>query len=279
MRQLLCLILFSATLQAAPPLRVVTVGGAVTETAFALGSGESLVGVDSSSTFPEAARLLPQVGYQRALSAEGVASLRPDLVILSANAGPQTALDQLAALKIPILRLAAGDSFEGATSRIIQIGSAIGREVEATKLVEKITSDLSARKPLSEHRPRVLFVMSLGQGAPMVAGCETAAAAMLDLVGAENVGGEIRGYKQLSPEALIAMDPEFVVTTSRTLAARGGEPNLATLLPGLEMTSAGRSGRLVVMDDLFLLGFGPRVGEAAQELAAHLREPHRRAAR
>ncbi len=279
MRKILGLLLLSTTLHAATPLRVVTVGGAVTETAFALGSGDVLVGVDTSSTFPEMARTLPQVGYQRALSAEGIASLRPDLVIVSANAGPPTALAHLAALKIPVLRLVAGDSLDGATTRVLQMGEALGREGEATKLVEKIASEVGARVPLAAHSPRVLFVMSLGQGSPMVAGRETAAAAMLELVGAQNAGNAIQGYKQFSREALVLLDPEIVVTTSRTLAANGGEANLAKLLPGLEITAAGRSGRLIVMDDLFLLGFGPRIGEAAQELATKLNEPSRRAER
>jgi ABC-type hemin transport system substrate-binding protein len=71
--------------------RIVSVGGAVTEIVYRLGAAEHLVGVDTSSTYPAAATQLPQVGYQRMLSVEGVLSLRPTLVLLSVEAGPPDA--------------------------------------------------------------------------------------------------------------------------------------------------------------------------------------------
>lgn len=65
----------------AAPKRVVVIGGALAETAFALGGAETpryrLVGADTTCTYPDAAKRLPKVGYQRALSAEGLLSLRP----------------------------------------------------------------------------------------------------------------------------------------------------------------------------------------------------------
>lgn len=77
------------TLPTAPPAppaihdttRVVAVGGAVTEIVYDLDAGANLVGVDTSSTYPELARQLPQVGYQRTLAAEGVVFLQPDLLL------------------------------------------------------------------------------------------------------------------------------------------------------------------------------------------------------
>ncbi|HDR9813838.1 TPA: ABC transporter substrate-binding protein, partial [Burkholderia cenocepacia] len=83
----------------AAPKRVIVIGGALAETAFALGGAETqryrLVGADTTCTYPDAAKRLPKVGYQRALSAEGLLSLRPDLVLASAEAGPPTAIAQV----------------------------------------------------------------------------------------------------------------------------------------------------------------------------------------
>ncbi len=70
--------------------RIVSIGGPVTEIVYALGADKDLVGVDTSSIYPEAATKLPQVGYQRMLSAEGVLALHPTLILASADAGTST---------------------------------------------------------------------------------------------------------------------------------------------------------------------------------------------
>jgi len=246
--------------------RIVSVGGAATETLFALGLGGVVVGVDSSSVFPEEARALPQVGYQRALSVEGILSLKPDLVVLSAAAGPATAVGQLEAMGIPLLKLQEGFSVAAATERIRTLGKALERTDAAEKLCADIEREAAAVLPPRNPPPRVLFVLSAGAGAPLVAGQGTAADAVIRLSGGENVSGAFEGYKQISPETLVAMDPEIVVTTSRTMQGSGG----GELLPGLSLTPAGKAGRIVVMDDLFLLGFGPRTGAALAELSRKL---------
>ena len=88
-RGLMALGLVAAALPArAQAQRVVSVGSALTEIIYALGAEKMLVGVDTTSLYPAAARSLPQVGYMRALSAEGVLSLRPSLVIATTAAGP-----------------------------------------------------------------------------------------------------------------------------------------------------------------------------------------------
>ena len=251
---------------AGSPARIVSVGGAATETVFALGAGGAVVGVDTSSVYPEKVTSLPQVGYQRMLSAEGIASLKPDLVILAATAGPPAAVEQLEKLGIPLLRLHEGYNIESTVARVQQIGKALDRTSRAEEICRKIEAGAAAIAAPRRPPQRVLFVMSAGGGAPMVAGTGTAADAAIRLSGGANVGADFSGYKQLSSEALVALDPEVVVTTSRTMkAAAAGE-----LLPGLSLTTAGKNGRMIVMDDLYLLGFGPRTGEALAEFAKKL---------
>lgn len=264
-----CLLLLAVVTSAAfadSPARIVSVGGAATETVFALGAGAAVVGVDTSSVYPEKATSLPQVGYQRMLSAEGIASLKPDMVILAATAGPPAALEQLEKLGIPLLRLQEGYNIESTVARVQQIGKALDRASRAEEICRKIEADAAAIAAPRHPPQRVLFVMSAGVGAPMVAGTGTAADAAIRLSGGANVGADFSGYKQLSSEALVALDPEVVVTTSRTMkAAAAGE-----LLPGLSLTTAGKNGRMIVMDDLYLLGFGPRTGEALAEFSKKL---------
>ena len=89
------LILFSLSSYAEIPKRVITIGGSLTEIVYALDSQALLVGSDTTSYYPEAAEELPKVGYQRTLSAEGILSLDPDLVIVTEEAGPPAVLKQL----------------------------------------------------------------------------------------------------------------------------------------------------------------------------------------
>ena len=103
----------SATNTTNLPARVVSVGGAITETLYALGAEHLLVGADTTSLYPAAATRLPSVGYARALSAEGVLSLRPTLLLAGAEAGPPAVMRQLAAARVNLLQLDADHRFEG----------------------------------------------------------------------------------------------------------------------------------------------------------------------
>ncbi len=88
--------------------RIVSVAGSLTEIVYALGAEDRLVGVDATSLHPPSARALPQVGYHRSLSAEGILSLAPDLVLASETAGPPAILDQIRSAGVPI-RIVAGE--------------------------------------------------------------------------------------------------------------------------------------------------------------------------
>ena len=85
--------------------RIVALGSPVTETLYALGVGDRVVGADLSSQHPAATAELPKVGYFRQFSPEGVLSLTPDLVLASDAAGPPVALERLrgAGLRLEVL--------------------------------------------------------------------------------------------------------------------------------------------------------------------------------
>lgn len=265
----LLVLLSVAGAKAAEP-RIVSVGGAVTETIFALGAGDQIVGVDTSSIYPEEANKLPKIGYIRMLSAEGVASLHPDVVILGGGAGPKDAIEQLKALDITLLELDETHSVEAAKERITKIGEALDRKEKAAELVAAIDAKFAERPDLSkEAKPKVLFVLSPGGGSPLVAGKGTAAAAMIELAGGQNAVSEFEGYKPISAEALAVLEPDVLLTTERTLKSLG-EGGLEKSLPGFSQTPAGNGNKVIAMDDLYLLGFGPRVADAIIELAAVL---------
>ena len=123
--------------------RIVAIGGSVTESVYALGAGPQLVGVDTSSTYPEGAAKLPQVGYQRALSAEGVLSLRPSVILATAEAGPLTALNQLRTAGVTVLTVPSVYTVDGVRTKIRLLAKALGREVQGELLLEALAHDLA----------------------------------------------------------------------------------------------------------------------------------------
>ncbi len=259
----------SRTSDAAHTGRIVSVGGAVTETVFALGQGARVVAVDTSSVFPAPVTKLPQVGYQRMLSSEGILAQNPELVIASADAGPPAVLDQLRAAGVRVEIIPNAQTPEAAAKRIETIGAVL--HTDAAALAAQVrTETAAARSQLGAGSPRALVIYARGAGTLLVAGADTTAAAMLELAGATNAAGSFAGYKPLSAEALVAAAPDVIVIPSRGLETIGGEAGLLAL-PGVAATPAGRAKKFVAMDDLELLGFGPRLGASIAELARRLR--------
>lgn len=252
--------------------RLLSLGGAVTETVFALNRGPALVGTDLTSGFPSATGDLPKVGYLRALGAEGVLSLRPELILASADAGPPAAMKQIAAAGVRVLSLPETHGPETALERVRLVGEAIGREAEARLVIAALSADLAqvaADVARIKTRPRVLFLLSAGRGAPMAAGTGTAADAMVRMAGGVNVVTDFKGYRPIAAEDVLLAEPDAIVTTSQTLAGIGGvEALLATA--ALRSTPAGRSRTVIALDALYLLGFGPRLAHAQQDLARAL---------
>ena len=249
--------------------RIVSIGGPVTETVFALGAGADVVAVDTSSVYPAAAAGLPKVGYQRTLSAEGILALLPDLVIVSDEAGPPATLAQLRGAGVRVEQMPGAKTPEAAIARVVAVGKAIGRPT--AEHVARMTRDVAAaRARVSVAGPRFVLVYARGAGTLMVAGADTAGAAMVALAGGRNAVAGITGFKPLSPEILIEAAPDVIVVPARGLATLGGEDGLLAV-PGVADTPAGRQRRIVAFDDLLLLGFGPRLAEAIDGLSRALR--------
>ncbi|MDZ7920560.1 heme/hemin ABC transporter substrate-binding protein [Rhodoferax sp.] len=251
--------------------RIVSVGGALTEIVFVLQANADLVGVDTTSLYPESAQKLPSVGYARSLSIEGVLALAPTQVIATEDAGPPAVLRQLSASGISVNVLAANHRFEGLNERIKRIGELTGRVAQANTMQQTLQQEwVRVRAQVAQRttKPvRVLFVLAHTPNQVMVAGTDTSAHAMLDYVGAANAINGFSGYKPLTPEAVIAAQPDIILLTDQGLKAAGGMDGILKL-PGLEQTAAGRSRRVISMEAMFLLGFGPRLPAAVSALDA-----------
>lgn len=260
----LCLSAAAWAAQGAAPQRVVTLGGSVTEIAFALDRGDRIVADDLSSLYPEAATRLPRVGYYRATPVEGVVAMRPDMVLASEQAGPPQAIQKLTELGVNLQVVSDQPTIESLFRRIEQVAGALDARSAGAQLSASLRRDLDRiqAQPRS-GRPTLLMVNRTG--ASQGAGSGTAADEVLRLAGLTNVLAGQQGYKPLSPEALTSLAPELIVITTSSLDALGGMDKLLQV-PGVIGTPAARAGRIVVMDDLLVLGLGPRLPQALRQL-------------
>lgn len=259
-------------LRAALPDRLVVAGGALTEIVVALGGGSRLVGVDTTSLYPaKVVEPLPRIGYLRTLSAEGVLSLNPSLLLASDQAGPPGVIDQLRAVRLPLALIEETFAADHVPTKVEKVAEALGQEAAGKAMAEIIVTDLaSVRAAVSGLvKPSVLFVLSNAGDRLMAAGQATAAETMIQLAGARNAIRGYTSYKPLSAEAALAADPDVIVVPDHVVTALGGRAALARQ-PPLAMTRAAASGRIVSMDSLYLLGLGPRVAHAAHDLATAL---------
>lgn len=267
---LMSLLCAAGLAQAAPPARVVGLGGAVTEIVYALDAQASLVGADASSIYPPAALKLPKVGYYRSVSVEGLASLKPDLVLAADHAGPPQALEQIRRLGTRIVTLPSASTLAALDQRILGTATALEIPERGRALVGRLHAELRDIRPAAQ--PVRVLIVSSHTGRMQGMGQDTPGHAMLMLAGGTNVLANQTGFKPFSAEAAAALKPDVIVTTAMSVSASGG-PEAFLAQPGLNATPAARQRRIVVMDDLLLLGFGPRLPEALRLLQAGLAAP------
>ncbi|MCZ4354082.1 ABC transporter substrate-binding protein [Roseovarius aestuarii] len=254
------------------PQAVISIGGPITETVYQLGEEDRLIARDTTSVWPEAVMELPDVGYMRALSAEGVLSVDPDLILLRDTSGPPEALEQLRAASVPLVEIHDAFTPEAILNMVDKIGAALNAQPAAEALNAKLRADLkalAAETASLEHPRRVLFLLSAEDGRLVAAGSGNGADGLLKLAGAINIlGDEFQGYKPISTEAIITADPEVIVMMSGRVSHEG-LPDEILALPAIALTTAGRNKAFMTVEGA-ALGFGPRTVEFARDLSRRL---------
>jgi iron complex transport system substrate-binding protein len=247
--------------------RIVAIGGSVTEILYALNLGSDIVGVDTTSLYPpEALKTKPNVGYFRAFSAEGVLSLKPTLVIAADGAGPPDAIKLVRDSGVVVQTVSDDFSANGVIAKIDTVGHLVHAEDRAKQLSQSVAQsfrDLNTLRAGVDGRVRVLLVLAMPNGRPLVAGQNTAGDGMIKLADGINVAGDFDGYKQISDEAIIAASPDVIVMMQNG-AHLPAEQIFA--IPAFAATPAAAKRRLLQMDGISLLGFGPRTPQVAKQL-------------
>lgn len=264
----------ATAMAAAKRPRLVSVSGATTEIVYALGAEKQLVGTDTTSLFPAAALQTAKVGYMRALSAEGLLSLRPDAVIGTTEAGPSVVMDQVRSAGVSVELIHADHTWGEVQRKVSAVGRATARTAEAGVLLARLNAEWAATLATvakqTGRKPKAIFVLS-HTNSPQVSGDKTAAHAMLTFAGLENalagpgVAASFSGYRAMTAESLVAAAPDVIVTTTQGIEASGGIDKFWSR-PGLALTPAYQRRALVALDALYLIGFGPRLPQAVADL-------------
>jgi cobalamin transport system substrate-binding protein len=246
------------------PERIVSLVPSVTETVFAIGAQDRLVGVTDFCDYPAAARLKPRVGGMLAPSLETIVTLKPDLVIATTAGNREETFTQLERLRIPVY-VVNPVNVADVLDLISRLGALTGHEAEAARLVATLQARIKA---VSERvaplpRPRVLYV--LWPDPLIVPGRGALVSELIAKAGGDSVTAEAsEDYPRYSLEAAVARAPQVIV-----LANHGAGQGTISREKWERFTSlpAVKAGRLYTADGNLLHRYGPRVVDGLELLA------------
>ncbi|MCA0899526.1 heme/hemin ABC transporter substrate-binding protein [Microbulbifer agarilyticus] len=238
----------------AVPGRVISAGHSITELVLALGGGNNLIAVDSSTRLPADFRPLPVVGYYRHLPAEGLLAQNPQLLVGGNHMGPANTLTLLENSGVEIVQLPEAQSGEQLLENIQRLGEVLGKPAEAvTQSVEEQLASLARARATLTQRPRILFVRAQSGRGLKAAGTGTSPDSLIRLAGGTNVV-TFDGYKQLSDEALVELRPDWILFSDDQAEQLRDGAELLVWQPLLKLTPAGKRAAFFAVDGYALLG-------------------------
>lgn len=250
---------------------MVAVSKQINEFLYAIGAEGDLVGRDLTSVYPPEIRKLTSVGYHRALSAEGIISLKPTLFLTDGNYGPDAVNEQLRKVGIPIVTLTPGRTVEGAEALLDTLGTLFGRRAAADSIVAAWKGAMASvlqdtLKWVGARKPRVL-IMHFGQIINNYLAVKRGSVGdqMLRWAGGENAVDSLGGMLRLTPELIAEAAPDIILATDVGFDRVGSVEKFAAL-PGVALTPAGKTHRIYRIDETDVMYYGPRTPEAIRRL-------------
>ena len=269
------LVLFSAGINSAcdkamDASRITVAGGSITEIIYALEQDEKLVAVDITSNFPKQASELPSIGYVRALSAEGVLSLSPSLILGENDMGPAAVMEQLSRVGIDIKIIPEENTADGIIDKVSCVANILDMSDYDKNLVlndlRHEVNDLYSIVKSNQSPKKVMFILGMESGSPTVGGKGTSADGFIKMTGGINVMNSFEGWKPVSTESIIEASPDFIIISNRGLSSFKTVEKLGQH-PTLIFTPASKRNNIIALDGMAMLGFGPRTISSAKEVA------------
>jgi iron complex transport system substrate-binding protein len=247
---------------AAESRRIVSLAPSVTETLFAVGAGEEVVGVSELSDFPSQARRVDRVGSYLKPNVEAVVAHRPDVVIAVPSPGNREAVESLVELGLPVVVVEEGPTLDDIYASIEKIAAEARRPAEGRELVARLRGQVAAVRRRVAPLRRVRVLMIVGENPLIAVGDQNLLDELLGFAGAENVAAGLGRWPRLSVEFLVKSSPEIIIDSSMGDEAGG----TGSFYEGLGLEAA-RKGRVHTIRIDEVLRPGPRVGQGLDRLA------------
>src|ERR1700712_1005063 len=228
--------------------RIVCLSKHLTEMVFALGKGHNIVAVDLSSTFPDSAKKLPTVGYHRLLSAEGIISMKPDVVIHSNDIAPLTVITQLQKVGINIKVFPGANTLDSAKQLLTILGKFFGEEAKADSINKSLDAGMekvmTAEKQIKDTPSVMIIHFGQANNAYFVmSGRKGPGDKMIAYAGGKSVKYDAKGARQLSAEAVAAANPDVIIATDYGFDKMGGAEKFKSVA-GVGLTNAAKNNRI-----------------------------------
>jgi iron complex transport system substrate-binding protein len=250
--------------------RIVPLNGDIAEIIWDLGLGANIVGADVSATYPAELQDLPSIGFARQLSAEGILSLEPTLVIGDTTAGPSDVINQVREAGVTVAIIKSYTDISAPFEKIADVSAVLGVSAQGETLAASVQQQLDDAQALAQtatSQPRVVFLYIRGPAIQLIGGKGSGADTLIDMAGGIDGGTEagVNGFMPITAESLVAAAPDVILVMSGGLESIGGIDGLMDI-PGIAETPAGQNGRILAFDDQYLLGLGPRIGSVLTDL-------------
>ncbi|MFI7543675.1 ABC transporter substrate-binding protein [Actinoplanes sp. NPDC049599] len=256
----------SATLTERPD-RIVSLAPTATEMLFAIGAGPQVVAVDDQSTYPAEAPRTKLSGFKP--NAEAIAAQNPDLVVISDDL--DKIIEQLGALKIPVLFAPAAKVLDDSYRQLDQLGTLTGHRAESAALAERMRTQIDKIVKAVPPRATALSYYYEIDQTLYSATSKTFIGSIFALFGLTNVAdpadpdGSKNGYPQLSQEALVAANPDLIFLADSKCC--GQSPATVKARKGWSSIAAVEQNRIVALDDDIASRWGPRIVDLVQSVA------------
>ena len=240
------------------------------EIIYLLKAENNLIAVDVTSNYPLEAKKLPSIGYVRQLSAEGLLSLDPTIIIGEDDMGPPSVLDQIKRTQVEITIIPEEHNVEGILNKIECISSVIGIDSEAiinSTVIPKITKLNQLTQ--DSKKQKIIYILGMQSGSPLVAGNNTSGDGLIKISGGVNPFSTFEGWKPVGTESIIEASPDLIIISERGLKGFGTMEDLR-MHPALYLTPASQNNKIISIDGMASLGFGPRTIDSAIKVSETL---------
>ena len=244
------------------PSRIIIAGGSITEIMYFIEAEEKIIGLDVTSVYPEETKNFPSIGYVRNLSAEGVLSMIPSLVIGEDDMGPPSVIKQIMATSVDLRIIPEHHSADGIIKKINCVGKIINEQRLVKRVIrKKIMPSVNQLQKVADKNKKgdikVMLILSMQGTSPIVAGTKTSGHGFIEMIGAKNIFDSFEGWKAVTAEAIIEMNPDYILIPSRDMH-KNSKVATITEHPIFAKTTAGRNKNFIIDDGMAMLGFGTR---------------------